>query len=141
MKLEKSCGAVVFNRERETLRYVIIQSKGGFYGFPKGHMEGTETEQETALREIWEETGLQVDLLGGFRAEDAYPLLREGKPDVVKQVVYFLAEYRNQTPVAQDSELDAIHLMDFDTAMASLQFESSRRILLQAHIFLTGQTP
>lgn len=50
MKIEKSCGAVVFTREKGILQYVIIRSPEGFCGFPKGHTEGIESEQETALR-------------------------------------------------------------------------------------------
>ena len=63
MTVEKSCGAVVFTREGGEVRYVIIQSLEGYYGFPKGHMEGSETEQETALREIREEVGLTPRLV------------------------------------------------------------------------------
>ena len=60
MTIEKSCGAVVFTRDHGLVQYLIIQSKEGFYGFPKGHIEPGEQEEETALREIWEETGLTV---------------------------------------------------------------------------------
>lgn len=136
MTVERSCGAVVFTQVDGHLRYVIVQSKEGFYGFPKGHMEPGETEEETALREIWEETGLKVSLLEGFRTEDSHPLIREGKPDTVKHIVYFLAQYASQTPVAQESELSSIHLMDYGTAMAAFQFESSRRILTEANGWL-----
>lgn len=139
MKTEKSCGAVVFTRENEEIRYVIIQSKEGIFGFPKGHMECGETEEETALREVWEETGLQVKLLKGFRTEDSHLIHRPRKPDVMKHIVYFLAEYADQQPVAQETELMAIHLMDYDTAMSAFQFESSRRILNEADHYLSKQ--
>ena len=58
---EKSCGAIVFTRENGIRKYVIIRGTGiyqGFNGFPKGHMEEGETESETALREVKEETGM-----------------------------------------------------------------------------------
>ena len=137
METEKSCGAVVFTRENEAIRYVIVQSKEGVFGFPKGHMEAAETEEETALREIREETGLQVKLIDGFRTEDSYPIHREGVPDVMKHVVYFLAEYENQLPIAQETELCGIHLMDYPTAISAFQFESSRRIIQEANEYLT----
>ena len=60
MTYEVSSGAVVFTRENGGLRYVIVRSLEGYYGFPKGHVEGTETEEEAAFREIQEETGLSV---------------------------------------------------------------------------------
>ena len=136
MITEYSCGAVVFTREDGCIRYVIIQSKEGFYGFPKGHREGAESEEETALREILEETGLTVMLLDGFRTEDCHPFTRDGETRM-KHVVYFLAEYAHQTPTVQVSELDSIRLMDYDAAMNAFQFENSRRILSEAHQFLT----
>lgn len=135
MITERSCGAVVFTREKGTVKYVIIQSKEGFYGFPKGHMEGAETETETALREIREETGLKVVLLDGFRTEDCHPFTRNGQTRM-KNIVYFLAEYADQIPCAQETELNSIHLMDFEMAMKAFQFESSRRILTEAQKFL-----
>ena len=65
--VEKSCGAVVFTRLRDRIKYVIIRSKEGIYGFPKGHVELRETETETALREGFEETGLRVSFMEGFK--------------------------------------------------------------------------
>ena len=43
MTYETSCGAVVFTRRGGEIFYVIIRSIEGYYGFPKGHMEGDET--------------------------------------------------------------------------------------------------
>lgn len=136
MKTEKSCGAVVFTVKNDAIRYIVVQSKEGFYGFPKGHAEGSETEIETALREIAEETGLSTDIVDGFRTEDSHPFTKNGEPRM-KHIVYFLAEYSNQIPVAQEAELNSIRSVDYDTAMNLFQFESSKRILSEAHCFLT----
>ena len=56
MNIEKSCGAVVFTKENERIKYVLIRNLEGIYGFPKGHMEAGETEIETTLREVYEGT-------------------------------------------------------------------------------------
>ena len=54
MKKEKSCGAIVY-REKDGVEILLIKHKnGGHWAFPKGHVENKETEEETALREIWE---------------------------------------------------------------------------------------
>lgn len=97
-------------------------------------MEPGETETETALREIREETGLTVTLLPGFRAGDTHGIPQ--RPDTVKHVVYFLGEYCDQPFRHQREELSDARLVDCDTAMAMLQFDSSRRILTEAHRFL-----
>ena len=55
MDYEKSFGAVVFTRINNNIKYLLIQNLEGIYGFPKGHVEKEEKEEETALREIYEE--------------------------------------------------------------------------------------
>ena len=74
MNWEYSCGAIVFTRQNGQPLYVIVQEQAGAYSFPKGHMEGNETEMETARREIFEEIGLQPEFLDGFYQQDEYPL-------------------------------------------------------------------
>ena len=135
MIIEKSCGAIVFTNDAEGVKYVIIESKEGFFGFPKGHVEKNETEIETARREVLEETGLQIEFLDNFRTEDSHPFQRNGETRI-KHIVYFLAKFSNQIPVAQKTELNSIHLMDYKTALSSFQFESSKRILTEAHMRL-----
>ena len=132
---EKSCGAVVFTRAGDEIQYVLAQSRGGIYGFPKGHMEAGESEQQTALREIFEEVGLRPTLLDGFRETEEYTL-RE-KNGASKQVVYFLAEFSDQQIVFQERELRSAPRVNYESAMRLLQHESSRRILTRAHQFLT----
>ena len=134
MQLEKSCGGVVFTRESGEVRYVIIRHRTGHCGFPKGHMEPGETETQTALREIREEVGLSCTLLEGFRQQDQYPL--PGKPDTMKQVVYFLAEYADQAIRIQPEEILQVYRLPYEEAMHMLPFPEARRILTAAHEFL-----
>lgn len=138
MKIEKSCGAVVFTRTDEGIKFVIITNEVGYYGFPKGHTEDGETEIETAHREILEETGLDVTFIDGFRTTDEHPHIREGRPPVMKHMVYFLAEYSDQQPVPQEGEISEILLTTYEEAMEKFQFESSRRILREANAFLSN---
>ena len=135
MHIETSCGAIVFTREQGEVKYLIIRSKEGIYGFPKGHVEAGETETETALREVGEETGLAVQLLPDFRMEDVY-CFRRNQREIEKHVVFFLGEYADQTPVPQEAEVESIRLMDYDQAMSVFQFENTKRWLTEAHRFL-----
>ncbi len=134
VKSEKSCGGVVFTKENGNIRYVIIRSHAGTYGFPKGHVEGNETEQETALREIKEETGLSVSLLPGFSRTVSYIL--PGRGNIRKQVVYFVAEYSGQRIRFLPSELDGAWLVTFDKAVKLLQFDSLKELLAEADRFI-----
>ena len=137
MNYEYSCGAVVFQRINGAPHYVLVRAKNqpmGCHGFPKGHMEPGETEEQTALREICEETGLRVRLLPGFRAVTEYDL--PDLPGTRKRVVFFLAEYGEQEPVAQESELAAITLAPWPRALELTEFADSKRILTDVHNFL-----
>ena len=137
MVYEKSCGAVVFTREGGEIKYLVIKSLTGIYGFPKGHVEQGEAEEQTALREVFEETGISVSLLSRFRVEEEYPLPQ--KEDTIKRVVYFLGEYCDQEIRYQASELSDAVLVDYETAMSLFQFDISRRILTEADKFLSGK--
>ena len=134
MNYETSCGAVVFTRRGGEILYVIIRSIEGYYGFPKGHMEGSETPEETALREIREEVGLTPRLLSGFRTEEEHALPK--KPGVMKRVIYFAAEYADQPIVPQQAELLSAQLLPYAQARALFQFENTKDILDQARAFI-----
>lgn len=138
MKREKSCGAIAFTWVNGRIRYLLIRNCKGVYGFPKGHVEPCETETETALREVREETGLAVTLRDDFRETEAYPATK--KPDVIKDVVYFIGGYADQTPVPQQSEFMDVGLYSFDEAMERLTFASRRTMLEKADALLNTVT-
>lgn len=134
MQYEVSSGAVVFTRKDNDIYFVIVKSLEGFYGFPKGHIEGNETEEETALREIYEEIGIKSQILAGFRTTDEHPI--PNKKAVIKRIIYFVAEYDKQHPCHQEEELEGAYLMTYEEAMNAFQFESLKRVLNEAKEFI-----
>lgn len=74
MKREKSCGVLVLRQQEEELYVVLLRHRfGGHWSFPKGHVEAGESERQTALREVREETGLTgIKLMDGFRESVEY---------------------------------------------------------------------
>ncbi len=137
MTEEKSCGAVVFTREGGVIKYVIVRNIAGrCHGFPKGHVEGDETEAQTALREIKEETSLDVSFTDGFRIVDTYPI-KNGS--VMKTVVYFLCEYEDQTPKAQEDEIASVKILPYEEALALLEYESAKEVLRRANEFINKE--
>lgn len=135
MKREKSCGAVIFREENTQRDYLILTSTLGHTTLCKGHVEGEETEHETAVREIREETGLTVDFVDGFREVITY----SPKPGVTKDVVFFLARLSDGDPVCQPEEVAAIRFLPLDEALAALTHDSDRDTLRKAHAFLEGR--
>lgn len=134
MQYEVSSGAVLFTRKDNDIYFVIVKSLEGFYGFPKGHIEGNETEEEAALREIYEEVGIKTQIVHGFRTTDEYRI--SNKKDLIKRIIYFVSEYDNQQLCYQEEELEGVYLMTYEKAMNAFQFESSKRILNEAKEFI-----
>ena len=73
MKKEISCGAVIARQTENGREILLIRHvNGGHWAFPKGHMEGNETESETALREIREETGREMTVYSDMPGVQLY---------------------------------------------------------------------
>lgn len=136
---ELSCGAVVFCGRGEDLKILLVRSVRGSWGFPKGRMEEGESERITALREIREETGLDVRLFNGFRVTDVYPIRFGKEPVVIKTVHYFLACYEEQTPVPQEGEIAQIRLLEPAAAMQKLRFGGQKTVLKKALEFIKNK--
>lgn len=131
---EKSCGAVVYALCGEERQYLVEQMRGGHYALCKGHVEQGETEPETALREIAEETGLTVKLDTRFREKIEYAPFDGCR----KEVIYFVACSETTRTVAQQEEVRAIHWAKLEKALSLLTYENDREILRKADEFLSS---
>ena len=134
MTIEKSYGGVIFTRIKNEIFYVVIKHISGHFGFPKGHQEKNESGVQTALREIYEETGLNVRIKKGFAETTLYPI--PDKADNFKEVTYFLAEYENQNILINKNELESAHLLTYPQALKMLNFQNLRDILYKANEFI-----
>ena len=134
MRYEKSCGFVVYKNDGGRRLYLIIKQTNGDVGFPKGHVEEGESEIDAAIRELYEETGLCVDIIDGVRYSTEYPI--PGRADNVKRAVYFLGEAKSDKIKIQEEELIEADFLSFEDAMCRLSFESTRQILRSAESML-----
>ena len=130
----KSCGFVAYKRIENINHYLIIQSLNGDVGFPKGHMESGESELETAIRELKEETGVDVKVIQGFRRQIEYQLRRI--PDTIKQSVYFLGQCTSDKIICQEAEVAEASFISYEDALKILTFEETKNILKDAEIFI-----
>jgi len=130
---ERSCGAVVFNRTGGELRFLLIKNhRSANWGFPKGHVENYETAEQTARREIREETGLRVRLLPGFSCQSEYVI----SGVIEKSVTIFLAEANDRRITVQESEIEDYLWVDYHKAMRMLKFENDRNTMRRAYGYL-----
>jgi bis(5'-nucleosidyl)-tetraphosphatase len=61
-----SAGIITYKTDNDHIEYLLLQYGAGHWDFPKGHIEAGETQQETAHRELQEETGLTAQLDDNF---------------------------------------------------------------------------
>lgn len=98
----KSCGALPWREHGEKREYLIVfEAFSQCWSLPKGHMEAGETEEQTALRELLEETGLTAQLDTSRWAVIEYPVPPAGR----KQVVFFPGQVSG-TPTARPGEIE-----------------------------------
>ena len=130
---ERSCGAIVYRIINDELRFLLIRNKRSTYwGFPKGHMERDETKEDTARREVLEETGLHITIIPHFSAKSEYTI--QGK--VEKAVTIFLASTEDTQTVIQQEEIDDYVWYNYDKAYQVLKFDNDRQIIKRAYEFI-----
>lgn len=98
--LRKSCGVIPFRWCGSEKVYLILLQTNHCWSFPKGHMEAGESEEQTALRELFEETGLRARLIPAQRTVSEYDLPTFAR----KQVVFFLGEVAGDV-ILQEAEV------------------------------------
>lgn len=133
MKYEKSCGAVIYRYFGDTIKFIAVKSKtGGHWGFPKGHVEDRESEQETAMREVLEETGLNITLCDGFRTTIKYSPT-EG---IIKEVVFFIGKSLYGEVNIQQEEIMNYKWLDYSKAVELLTFDYEKNVLSEVKDFI-----
>lgn len=129
MKKEKSCGAIVFYLEGEKEQILLIKhANSGHWSFPKGHVEAGETEVQTAVREIKEETGVNALIDTRFREVVTY----SPKKDVLKDVVYFFATTKDYATSNQEEEVSDIRWMDMDNVLGNVSYKNDKELVKKA---------
>ena len=101
----KSCGVIPYrmvNGEKEFL--LVYEKRSKIWSLPKGHMEAGETEVQTALRELYEETGLSAQLDLNASVSVSYPV----GPRSEKEVVFYLGEVSGDETMQED-EIEHYH--------------------------------
>lgn len=134
MNYIKSCGFVAYKRIENQNYYLIIKGLNGEIGFPKGHMEIGESELQTAIRELKEETGIEVNTVSGFRRQIEYPLSLI--PNTVKQSVYFLGKCISYSIIPQETEIAEAKFVSYEDALNVLAFKETKDILRDAESFI-----
>jgi len=130
-RFEKSCGALVIRHDagqNEDYILMIRHRPGGYRSFPKGHVEAGETERETAVREVLEETSVHITILPDFRHVVCYT----PAPGVEKEVVYFLAATEQIDIRPRHGEIAQVEWVPLERAERCLTHDNDKRVLKAA---------
>ena len=132
---ERSAGAIVFHKGGFEIEYLVLHYPAGHWDFPKGNIEKGEKEEETIIREIREETGIDsVEPIAGFSRKIEYHYRRpEGL--VAKTVTFKLAKAAVKT-VKLSYEHQGYAWLDYEKALERVTFENSKTVLREAKSYL-----
>lgn len=131
---EKSCGGIIVFLEDNKEKFLVIKQRSGYYGFPKGHMEDNETEEETALREVYEEVGLKAQIVDGFRETLDYQINK----NIMKEAVFFLMRSNEKTVIIDKNEVLEYAWLDYKETWKKITFEEEKEAFLRAYEYLKG---
>ena len=134
---KKSCGAVVF-KKNQGIKYLLLHYEAGHWDYVKGEMEKGESEKETVMRELEEETGItDGGIIGDFREEISYFFKMRGRT-VHKVVVFFLIEIMTGK-VRLSHEHIGYEWLDYQRALERLTYRNAKDVLEKAHNYLKNQ--
>ncbi len=137
--LDESFGVIPLQKRGETMFVLLVQhleAHGGHWAFPKGHKNEGESDQDCALRELHEETGItQVMLMTEKVFDQSYFYTRDNKK-IDKHVVYYLGWVNDTTVTPQSSEIQNYGWLPLSSAVQRLSFEGTKELLLEVIRYL-----
>ena len=137
-----SAGGVVVSADGDRPSLVVGMRRRGRDGvtwtLPKGTPSRGETTEETALREVREETGLQVRITAPLPSIE-YTFIQDGTR-IRKTVHYFLMEPTGGDLARHDHEFEAVRWVPFSEAGALLSFQTERDLVATAESRLGGSS-
>lgn len=132
---ERSAGIIIYLEESNENLFLLLNYPTGHWDFVKGKIEQGETEQDTALRETREETGIaDIEFIKGFNENINYSFQFEGEL-IYKEVVFFLAKTKTKDVKISHEHLSYIWL-DYNNALKKTTYQNAKNILSKANDLL-----
>ena len=132
---ENSCGAIVFNENTEKI--LLVKMHNGNWGFPKGHIEKDETKEETAIREVLEETNVRIKIIPNFEREIKYiPNER-----TIKKVTIFMGITQDEEVTIDTFEIEDFKWCTYEEALKLVTYKLQKDVLENARkVFIKSKT-
>jgi 8-oxo-dGTP pyrophosphatase MutT (NUDIX family) len=133
---EHSSGGIVFRNQDGKIEVALISrinTRGKrVWCLPKGKVESKETPEDTAKREVREETGMDAEIVKKLGSINYWFVSPEDKTKVYKTVDFYLMEYKSGNVNDHDWEVEEVRWMDIDSALQIMEYPSEREMMLKA---------
>jgi bis(5'-nucleosidyl)-tetraphosphatase len=133
---QRSAGIITYVQHDGKRKYLLLHYVSGHWDFAKGKLERDETDEQAALRELKEETGLNAQIIPGFQEELGYLFKERGKL-IHKTVIFFVGKADEQV-VALSREHQGYAWLDFESAYQRLTYKNAQGILANVENFLNA---
>ena len=128
-----AAGGIVLSEDK----ILLVKNKKGdsstnsepWWGYPKGHLEEGEKPSEAAVREVFEETGFEVEIVNNKPVAESRYKIERSRVILQKTVWFYEMEVVEPFKNEPDDEIDEIALVDFESALNLLTHEEDRKIL------------
>lgn len=139
---DQSFGIVPIFKKQGDYLYCVVQHAGEHWGFPKGHPNPGESEEESARRELWEETGItEVDIIPSASFNHSYFFEKDGIT-YDKSVKYLLGLVSNtitSIPEEFKSEISQIKWLPYAELRELITYENAKVLLDEVNEYVISK--
>jgi len=135
---EIASGLIIFRRDREGLRFLLLYHGNGYWNFPKGKIEPAEKSFAAALREVREETGLRstdLRLVKNYKTYERFCFYRHRRK-ISKTVILYLAETKVRLIKISDEHVGYAWFSFSETKKILAKYKENLNIINNVHLFL-----
>jgi 8-oxo-dGTP pyrophosphatase MutT (NUDIX family) len=132
---ENSYGIIPLKRFRGEWKVLFVKHGKGHWALPKGHAEEGEKPEETAIRELEEETGLKVKAFLNIPAQHEHYFFKKGDVLIEKTVTYFAAKVTGKV-IIQEAEIAAFKWLTFEEATQFATFQEAKKLCERLKAYL-----
>ncbi len=134
---EISAGGIVFRREGNSWKVLMVKNRRGSWTFPKGRVEVGENLEDTAVREVEEETAVKASVVKYAGSVD-YVYHKDEGVVVNKKVHFFIMKYISGDPLPDGVENIAARWIDLHKVKDYMAYENLWKVYLDAMFYVVG---
>ncbi len=141
---ETAYGFIPFHKDEHGLKVFLIHQYGSggdtLWTFPKGRGEEGETPIQTALREVKEETGLEIESYDESKTVRTSYVFNRGNERIEKTSTYFVGFVKDPQFVIQEAEVKEAGWFSLDDAQKQITFPDYKKLLDEALVHIMSLT-